>query len=65
VLANAVNTNSADAATSASKLKGIGCKRAQVIVEKRNKHGPFRSVDELYQGRRGEAPAEAPGRYPY
>jgi competence protein ComEA len=49
VLANAVNINTADAATIASELKGIGLKRAQAIVEYRTKHGPFRSADELSQ----------------
>jgi len=47
--ANAVNINTADAATIASELKGIGLKRAQAIVEYRTKHGPFRSADELSQ----------------
>jgi competence protein ComEA len=42
-----VNINTADAATLARELKGIGLKRAQDIVEYRQKHGPFRSVDEL------------------
>jgi competence protein ComEA len=42
-----VNINTADAATMARELKGIGLKRAQAIVEYRQKHGPFRSVDEL------------------
>jgi len=48
-LADAVNINTADAATIASDLKGIGLKRAQAIVEYRAKHGPFRSADELSQ----------------
>ena len=48
-LANAVNINTADAATIAGDLKGIGLKRAQAIVEYRTKHGPFRSADELSQ----------------
>jgi competence protein ComEA len=42
-----VDINTADAATLARELKGIGLKRAQDIVEYRQKHGPFRSVDEL------------------
>jgi competence protein ComEA len=42
-----VNINTADAATLARELKGIGLKRAQDIVEYRQKHGPFRAVDEL------------------
>ena len=47
--ANAVNIHTADAATIAGDLKGIGLKRAQAIVEYRSKHGPFRSADELSQ----------------
>jgi competence protein ComEA len=42
-----VNINTADAATIARELKGIGLKRAQTIIEYRQKHGPFRSADEL------------------
>src|SRR5688500_6707727 len=42
-----VNINTADAATLARELKGIGLKRAQDIIEYRQKHGSFRSVDEL------------------
>lgn len=42
-----VNINTADAATMAREFKGIGLKRAQSIVEYRQKHGPFKSADEL------------------
>ena len=42
-----VNINTADAATLARDLQGIGLKRAQAIVDYRTKHGPFRSADEL------------------
>ena len=42
-----VNINTADAATLARELKGVGVKRAQAIVEYRQKHGPFKSADEL------------------
>jgi competence protein ComEA len=42
-----VNINTADAATLARELTGIGLKRAQTIVEYRQKHGPFQSADEL------------------
>ncbi|MDQ2639894.1 MAG: ComEA family DNA-binding protein [Pseudomonadota bacterium] len=42
-----VNINTADATTLAKELKGIGLKRAQDIVEYRQKHGPFKSADEL------------------
>ena len=44
--AGPVNVNTADAATLANELKGIGLKRAQTIVDYRAKHGPFKS-DEL------------------
>jgi competence protein ComEA len=46
-LAGPVDINTADAATLARELTGIGLKRAQSIVDYRQKHGPFRSVDEL------------------
>ncbi len=44
-----VNINAADASTLAQELKGIGAAKAQAIVEYRQKHGAFRSVDELAQ----------------
>ncbi|MCS6948542.1 MAG: ComEA family DNA-binding protein [Steroidobacteraceae bacterium] len=45
--AQSVNINSADAATLARELKGIGLAKAEAIVAHRQKNGPFRSVDEL------------------
>ncbi len=45
--AGQVDINTADAATLSRELKGIGMKRAQAIVEYRQKHGPFKSADEL------------------
>ena len=42
-----VNINAADAATLARELKGVGIKKAEAIVAYRQKHGPFRSADEL------------------
>ncbi len=45
--AGPVNINTADAATLSRELKGVGIKRAQAIVEYRQKHGPFKSADEL------------------
>jgi competence protein ComEA len=47
VTAGPVNLNAADAGTLARELKGIGDAKAAAIVEYRQKHGPFRSVDEL------------------
>jgi competence protein ComEA len=44
-----VNINAADAPTLAQELKGIGPVKAQAIVEYRQKHGAFRTVDELAQ----------------
>ena len=49
LLAGSVNINSADAGTIAGELKGIGPAKAAAIVEYRQKHGQFRSVDELAQ----------------
>jgi competence protein ComEA len=46
-VAGPVNLNTADAATLARELKGIGPVRAEAIVAHREKNGPFRSVDEL------------------
>ena len=45
--AGPVNINTADAATLARELKGVGIKRAQAIVDYRSKNGPFKSADEL------------------
>ena len=45
--AGPVNVNTADAATLAAELDGIGPAKAQAIVEYRQKNGPFRSVDDL------------------
>lgn len=42
-----VNINTADSAVLAERLNGIGEKKAQAIVEHREKNGPFKSVDEL------------------
>ncbi|HLT90794.1 MAG TPA: ComEA family DNA-binding protein [Woeseiaceae bacterium] len=46
-LAGPVDINSADAETISAELKGIGLAKARAIVEYRNEHGPFKSVDEL------------------
>lgn len=42
-----VNINEADAATIADALVGIGMSRAQAIVEYREEHGDFRSLEDL------------------
>jgi len=45
--ADAVDINHADAATIAKELQGVGPAHAQAIVEYRDKHGAFKSIDEL------------------
>jgi competence protein ComEA len=44
-----VNLNSADVETLTRALKGIGETKAKAIVEYREAHGPFGSVDELLE----------------
>ncbi|MCW9012897.1 MAG: helix-hairpin-helix domain-containing protein [Gammaproteobacteria bacterium] len=45
--AGPVDINSADAKSLAAELSGIGDKKAQAIVEYRNAHGAFASMDDL------------------
>ena len=45
--AGPIDLNSADAATLARELRGVGEVRARAIVDHRRVNGPFRSVDEL------------------
>jgi competence protein ComEA len=45
--AGPVNVNTADAATLARELDGIGPAKAQAIVDYRQKNGAFQSPDEL------------------
>jgi competence protein ComEA len=45
--AGQVNINTADAATLASNIKGIGQKKAEAIIAYRTQNGAFRSADEL------------------
>jgi len=47
VSAGPVDINTADAATLASAINGVGEKKAATIVEYRKTHGPFASVDDL------------------
>lgn len=47
VLAGQVDINTADAEAISAELKGIGLSKAKAIVEYRQKHGPFRSADDL------------------
>ncbi len=45
----AININTADAATLARELKGIGEVKARAIVEYREAQGPFDKVDDLLE----------------
>lgn len=47
--AEPVNINTADAATLASRLNGVGESKAEAIVAYREEHGAFKSVDQLAQ----------------
>ena len=47
--AQSVNINQADAATLARGLSGIGEKKAQAIIEYRNTHGAFATIEALDQ----------------
>lgn len=47
--AGKVNLNTADAATLAAKLKGVGLKKAQAIVEYREKYGLFSDINQLQE----------------
>lgn len=44
-----INLNAADAETLTRELKGIGQTKAKAIVEYRETHGAFSSVDELLE----------------
>ncbi len=48
-VAEVVNINTADAATLAANIIGVGEKKALAIVAFRDEHGPFKSVDEMTQ----------------
>lgn len=47
VLGSPVNVNTADAEAISEALKGVGLSKAQDIVEYRQKHGPFKSAEDL------------------
>ncbi len=42
-----LDINTADSATLAQALQGVGEKRAELIIAWRNEHGPFKSIDDL------------------
>ena len=48
-VAEVVNINTADAQTLAANIVGVGEKKALAIVNFRDDHGPFKSVDEMTQ----------------
>ena len=45
--AEPLDLNNADAQTLAETLKGVGESKAQAIINYREQHGPFQSVDDL------------------
>jgi len=45
--ADSIDINTADAATIAGTMKGVGEAKAAAIVTYRNDHGAFKSVDDL------------------
>jgi len=45
--ATPVDINTADAQTISEELDGVGLTKAEAIVEYREKHGPFQSVEDL------------------
>lgn len=45
--AGPVNVNTADAQTLANELQGIGLAKAQAIIAHREKHGPFKTIDDV------------------
>jgi competence protein ComEA len=46
-LAGPVNINTADAESLSESLQGVGLSKARAIIEYREKHGPFRTPDDL------------------
>lgn len=47
VYASPVNINTADAPTLSKNIKGIGMKKAQSIIDYREKNGKFNKVEDL------------------
>ena len=47
VAADAVDINSADAATLMKALKGVGPDKASAIISYREQYGPFKTADQL------------------
>lgn len=47
VYAGPVNINTADAQSLSKNIKGVGLKKAQAIIDYREKHGKFQKVTDL------------------
>ena len=47
VYASPVNINTADAPTLSKNIKGVGMKKAQAIIDYREKNGKFKKVEDL------------------
>lgn len=47
VFAEQININQADAETISKALKGIGPKKAEAIIQYRNEHGDFKTLQDL------------------
>ncbi len=47
--ADKIDINTADSATIAESMKGVGEAKAAAIVKYRKKNGPFKSIDDLMQ----------------
>ena len=45
--ADVVNINTADADTIANELHGIGFSKATLVIDYRNKYGPFKAVEDV------------------
>ena len=45
--AETININTADKETLMAVIKGVGDKKAEAIIQYREKNGPFKSIDEL------------------
>lgn len=45
--ASPVNINTADKETLITAISGVGETKAEAIIQYREKHGPFKSVDEI------------------
>ena len=47
VYASPVNINTADAPTLSTNIKGVGMKKAQAIIDYREKNGKFNKIEDL------------------